>query len=128
MCGASLALVPATTLARGDVLIEWGRSCGTQPGLSLASPEAVLNALLFAPAGFFGVLALRRATPIILSALVCSAAVEAIQLVTALGTCQTADVVRNVTGALVAGGAAAFLLRVFAATGSTAEAERVRVD
>ena len=49
MCGASLALVPATTLARGDVLIEWGRSCGTQPGLSLASPEAVLNALWAAP-------------------------------------------------------------------------------
>ena len=128
MCGASLALVPATTLARGDALIEWGRSCGTQPGLSLDSSEAVLNALLFAPAVFFGVLALRRATPIVVSALVFSAAIEAIQLVTALGTCQTADVVRNVAGAVVAGGVAAFLLRVFAPTKSTSEAEPVRVD
>jgi hypothetical protein len=109
--GASLALVPATTLVRGDVLIGWGRTCGMQPALSLASPEGVLNLLLLAPAAFFGVLALRRAAPVLVAALACSVAIEVIQLVTALGTCQTADVVRNVAGAVVAAGAALLLLR-----------------
>lgn len=126
--GASLAFVPATTLARGDVLIEWGRSCGTEPGLSLASPEAVLNALLFAPAAFFGVLAVGRALPIVVSALGCSVAIEAIQLVTALGTCQTADVVRNVTGAVVAGGVAVILLRAIALTKSASAEGPVRLQ
>jgi hypothetical protein len=112
VAGASLALVPATTLARGDTLIAWGRSCVMQPGLSLGTPEAALNALLFAPAAFFAVLAVRRAVGVVLSVLACSAAVEVIQSVTALGTCQTADVVRNVAGATVACGVAALLLRV----------------
>lgn len=124
--GASLALVPATTLVRGDVLIDWGRSCGMQPALSLASPEAVLNALLLAPAAFFGVLALGRATPILAAALACSAAIEVVQLVTALGTCQTGDVLRNVTGAVVAGGAALLLLRGPACGVSRTKPVRVR--
>jgi hypothetical protein len=116
LCGASFALVPATTLARSDALIEWGRSCGTEPNLSLASPEAQLNAILFAPAVFTGVLALRRAAPVVVSALVSSVAIETIQAVTLLGTCQAADVVRNVTGAVAAGGVAALMLRLFATT------------
>jgi glycopeptide antibiotics resistance protein len=128
MCGASLALVPATTLARGDAVLAWGRSCGIEPGWSLASPEAMLNAVLFAPAVFFGVLAVRRAVPILVSALLCSVAVEAIQLVTALGTCQTGDVVRNVMGAAVAGGVAALLLRVFTPADGTSEREPVQID
>lgn len=35
-----LVLVRATTLARGDALIAWERSCLTQPGISLGFPEA----------------------------------------------------------------------------------------
>jgi len=37
----------------GDAVFAWGRSCVIQPGLSLGTPEALLNALLFAPAAFF---------------------------------------------------------------------------
>ena len=112
LAGASLALVPATTLARGDALIAWRRSCLIQPGLSLGTPEALLNALLFAPAAFFAVLALRREAPVVLAVLASSAVVEAVQSVTALGTCQTSDVVRNVAGAMVACGLAALVLRM----------------
>ena len=36
LSGASLALVPATTLARGDVFVSRRPSCLIQPGLSLA--------------------------------------------------------------------------------------------
>jgi VanZ like family len=114
LAGTSLALVPATTLARGDALIAWGRSCLIQPGLSLGTPEALLNALLFAPTAFFAMLALRQAAPVVLAVLASSTAVEAVQSVTALGTCQTSDVVRNVAGAMVACGVAALLLRMFA--------------
>lgn len=77
LAGTSFALVPATTLARGDAMIAWGRSCLIQPGLSLGTPEALLT-------------------------------------VTALGTCQTSDVVRNVAGATIACGVAALLLRMCA--------------
>lgn len=97
-----------------------------QPSLSLTSPEAVLNALLFAPAAFFGVLAVRRTAPVLVAVLGCSVAIEAVQLVTALGTCQTADVTRNLAGAVVAGGAAALLLRVLASSASGVDRVRVR--
>lgn len=83
-----------------------------QPGLSLGTSEALLNALLFAPFAFFAALAGRRAAPVLLSVLACSSAVEAVQSVTGLGTCQTADVVRNVAGAMVACGVAILLLGV----------------
>jgi glycopeptide antibiotics resistance protein len=62
------------------------------------------------------------------SALLCSVAVEAIQLVTALGTCQTGDVVRNVMGAAVAAEVAALLLWVFVPAGGTSQWEPVQVD
>ena len=127
VAGASLALVPATTLARGDAMIAWGRSCLIQPGLSLETPESLLNALLFAPAAFFAMLAVRRATPVVLAALVSSAAVEAVQSVTALGTCQTADVVRNVAGAIFACGVAALLLRMSSTPNVPEEARPVPV-
>lgn len=123
VAGAGLALVPATTLARGDALIGWGRWCVIEPGLSLATPEAMLNALLFAPAAFFAVLAVRRTAPVVLSVLACSVAVEAVQSVTALGTCQTADVVRNVTGAMAACGVATLLLRLCAKPAVSDEVE-----
>lgn len=110
LAGGSFALVPATTLARGDAVFAWGRSCLIQPGLSVGTPEAKLNVLLFAPAAFFASLAVRRAATVVLAALVVSAGVEAVQSVTALGTCQTSDVVRNVAGAVVACGVAALLL------------------
>lgn len=109
---AGLALVPATTLARGDATIAWGRPCLIQPGLSLGTPEAMLNALLFAPAAFFAMLATWRAVPMVVAAFAASCAVEAAQSVTGLGTCQTADRVRNVVGAVVACGVAAVLLRM----------------
>ena len=124
LAGASLALVPATTLARGDALIAWGRSCLIQPGLSLGTSEALLNVLLFAPAAFFAMLAVRRAAPVVLAALASSAAVEAVQSVTALGTCQTSDVVRNVAGATIACGVAALLLRMSATPNVPEEARR----
>ncbi len=127
LSGAGCALVPATTLARGDALLAWGRSCLIQPGLSLGTPEAKLNALLFAPAAFFAMLAVRRAAPVVLAALAGSAAVEAVQSVTALGTCQTSDVVRNVAGATVACGVAALLLRIFPAPSAREEARRAPV-
>ena len=123
LAGVGLALVPATTLARGEAALAW-RSCIVQPGLSSGSPEAVLNALLFVPAAFFAVLALRRAAPVVLAALVCSAGVELIQTVTSLGACQTADVVRNVSGAVVAAGVAGLLVRASARDRVT-EAETV---
>lgn len=128
LAGASYALVPATTLARGDALIAWGRSCVIQPGLSLGTPEALLNAFLFAPAAFFAVLAVRRAAPVVLVVLASSAAVEAVQSVTALGTCQTADVVRNVAGAMVACGVAALLLRMSATPSVPEEASPAPVS
>lgn len=127
LAGAGLALVPATTLARGDALISLGRSCLIQPGLSLGTPEALLNAFLFAPAAFFAMLALRRAAPVATAALACSATVEAVQSVTALGTCQTSDIVRNVAGALFACGVAALLLRLSAAPNVAEEARAVPV-
>ena len=127
LAGASFALVPATTLARGDAVISWGRSCLIQPGLSLGTPEALLNAFLFAPAAFFAMLALRQATPVVLSALAASAAVEAVQSVTALGTCQTSDVVRNVAGAVFACGVAALLVRMSATQNAPEEAGQAPV-
>ena len=111
--GAGLALVPATTLARGDASFGWGR-CLMDPALSLRTPEALLNALLFAPAAFFAVLAVRRAAPVVWSVIACSVAVEVIQSVTGVGTCQAADMVRNVAGATVACAGGALLIRLFA--------------
>ncbi|HET8915570.1 MAG TPA: VanZ family protein, partial [Propionibacteriaceae bacterium] len=98
---AGLSLVPATTLGRGGLgPIEW-RSYLLQPGLSLASPEAKLNVLLFAPAVFFGVLASRGLMATLMAAMVFSVLVELAQSLTGLGVCQTSDVVRNFSGAMV---------------------------
>jgi hypothetical protein len=127
LAGASFALVPATTLARGDAMMAWGRSCLSQPGLSLQTPEALLNAILFAPAAFFAMFAVRRATPLVVTALASSAAVEAVQSSTAMGTCQTSDVVRNVAGAMFACGVAALLLRMSARPNVPEEAGRTPV-
>lgn len=112
LAGACLALVPATTLARGDLFVDWTRPCGLAWSLSVSGSEAALNTLLFAPAGFFAVLAVRRASPVVVAVVGGSLMVEAVQLVTGLGTCETADVARNVVGALVACGTAALLLRI----------------
>lgn len=122
LAAASFALVPATTLARGDAQITWGHSCLIQPGLSLNTPEAKLNALLFAPAAFFAMLAIRRAAPVVLGALASSAGVEVLQSVTALGTCQSSDVVRNVAGAMVACGVARLFLLSLPAASADQEA------
>ena len=83
--------------------MRWQRGCLLQPGLSLHSPEEQLNFLLFAPACFFGVLALRRYVPVLALAVLVSGLVETVQSVTGVGTCQTSDIVRNVGGGALAG-------------------------
>lgn len=124
LAGAGVALVPATTLARGAVLVEWDRGCLIQSGLSMSTPEAALNVLLLTPAAFFGVLATRRPARVLLGVIALAVLVEAVQSVTALGVCQTADVVRNVAGAAVAGGFAALLGRSGVGKGEPELAER----
>lgn len=69
---------------------------------SISSPEALLNSYLFVPAAFFGVLAVQRLVPVVVSVAICSSLIEAIQLVTGLGTCETNDIVRNTAGAFAA--------------------------
>lgn len=105
-------LVLGVTLGRfqDGLVVRWGRGCLVQPGLSLRSGEEVLNSLLFAPACFFAVLALRRYLPVVALAVLGSAFVEAVQSVTGFGSCQTSDVVRNVGGGALAGLAALGLL------------------
>ena len=100
-----IGLVLGVTLGRspGGLLVRWGRGCLVQPGLSLRSGEEVLNFLLFAPACFFAVLALRRYLPVLALALLGSGLIEAVQSLTGVGTCQTSDVVRNVSGGALAG-------------------------
>ena len=102
---ASTALVLAVTIGRYDsgYLVRWGRECLVQPGLGAQTPEEWLNLVLFVPASFFAVLATRRLWLTLLGALLLSVVVEAAQSVLGNGTCQTADVVRNVTGAVLAG-------------------------
>ena len=105
MTAIGTALIIAVTLGRYDngILVRWHRGCLLQPGLSLHSPEEQLNFMLFAPACFFGVLALRRYLPVLAVALLTSALVEAVQSVTGVGTCQASDIVRNVGGGAIAG-------------------------
>ncbi|WP_344156040.1 VanZ family protein [Nocardioides koreensis] len=112
LAGLGTALVLAVTLGRyqDGMLLRWGRGCLLQPGLSLTSPEARLNFLLFAPACFFAVLACRRLLPVLALTLLASLLVEAVQSVTGAGTCQTSDIVRNVAGGGLAGLAALVLV------------------
>lgn len=105
LAGLGTALVLATTLGRyayGVSVDLGGMYCLVQPGLSMDTPEAKLNGLLFAPACFFAVLALRRVLVVFASAAALSVLVEATQSATRLGTCQTSDVVRNLIGAALA--------------------------
>ena len=104
LAGLGAALVVAVTLGRYDygVLMSWGRGCLLQPGLSLRTPEEQLNFLLFWPACFFATLAWRRPLPVLGLTVALSAVVEAVQSVTGIGTCQTADLVRNVGGGALA--------------------------
>jgi hypothetical protein len=127
LAGAGLALVPATTLARGPVRLGWGRTCNLDVGLPDAGPEALLNTVLFVPAVFFGVLALRRAVVAVLAAGLCSVAVEAAQLVGGLGVCQSADVMRNTVGAGAAALTALIVLAVPAAREGAAAQQRRRI-
>nr|WP_246298974.1 VanZ family protein [Nocardioides panaciterrulae] len=107
------ALVVATTLGRYDSHSSWSWQvhCLVQPGLGTGSAEARLNLLLFAPACFFGVLALRRYLPVLGAAVLLSATVEVVQSMTGMGICQTSDVVRNVAGGALAGLVALALVR-----------------
>lgn len=105
LAGLGTALVVAATLGRyeGGVLLHgWDLHCLAKPGLSLHTPEAKLNVVLFGPACFFAVLALRRLVIVCVLAAALSVVLEAVQGVTAMGTCETSDVVRNVAGAAVA--------------------------
>lgn len=105
MTAFGTALILAVTLGRYEngIGVGWQGGCLLQPGLSLRSPEEQLNFLLFAPACFFGVLALRRYAPVLALAVLVSGLVETVQSVTGVGTCQTSDIVRNVGGGALAG-------------------------
>ena len=106
LAGLGAALVVAATLGRyegGVILRGWHLHCLAKPGLSLHTPEAKLNVVLFGPACFFAVLALRRLVIVCLLATVLSVCLEAVQGATGLGTCEASDVVRNVAGAAAAG-------------------------
>lgn len=106
VAGLGAALVVAATLGRyedGAVLHGWDLHCLAKPGLSLDTPEAKLNLLLFGPACFFAVLALRRLVIVLVLATALSVLLEAVQGATGVGTCETSDVVRNVAGAAAAG-------------------------
>jgi hypothetical protein len=118
LAGAFLALVPATTLAdRGRPWLGGHRSCLIDTSFSIATPEAALNAALFAPAAFFAVLATRRVVPVVLAVLACSAATEYTQRLTGLGVCESADVARNLMGGAIGALAGlAVLLVGYAAT------------
>ncbi|MCW2759762.1 MAG: hypothetical protein JWO46_3508 [Nocardioidaceae bacterium] len=115
LAGIGLALVLATTLARWspELVLSLGRRCLTDSGGSLDSPEAWLNLVLFGPVAFFGVLAVRRLLAVGVGLAALSAAIEAVQLVTGAGICQTADLQRNVAGIVVA----AVTARLLVATG-----------
>jgi hypothetical protein len=106
LAGLGTALVLATTLGRYEVGVSFDlgrlRYCLVQPGLSMDTPEEMLNGLLFAPACFFAVLAVRRTVVVFVAAAALSALVEVAQSATGLGTCQTSDVIRNLAGAGVA--------------------------
>ena len=101
LAGAFLALVPATTLARGDVLVRWDRACLLNPPGFSEAAEPVLNVALLAPAAFFAAVALRRLVPVLAAALVVSTLVEGVQWLLGTGTCETADIGRNLLGAVV---------------------------
>ncbi len=106
LAGLGAALVVAATLGRysdGVTLLGWDLHCLTRPGLSLRTPEARLNVVLFGPACFFAVIALRRLVIVCVLAAGLSVCLEVVQGVTGMGTCETSDVVRNVGGAGVAG-------------------------
>ena len=113
LAALGVALVVAATLGRYDSYSfwRWQVHCLVQPGLGTGSAEARLNLVLFAPACFFGVLALRRYLPVLGSAVLLSGAVEAVQSMTGMGVCQTSDLVRNVAGGALAGLAALALVR-----------------
>ncbi|MEX0427101.1 VanZ family protein [Nocardioides sp. DS6] len=100
LAGAGTALVLATTLARSGGPLELGRGCLLSPGLSLASPEARLNVLLFVPLALFATLASGRWWAVVLACVALSAGIEAVQSVAGTGVCQSSDVLRNGLGAL----------------------------
>jgi hypothetical protein len=102
LAGVGVAAILATTLGRSGIFVTWDRGCGLAPGLPASSPEALLNLVLFVPASVFGALALRRPLVVVVLAVALSVGVEAVQSVTGVGTCQAADVMRNVSGAFVA--------------------------
>lgn len=113
LAAAGVAAILATTLGRSGLFLDWGRGCGLTLGLLSSSPEVLLNLVLFVPASAFGVLALRRPFLVAVLALCLSVGVEAAQSLTGVGTCQAADVTRNVAGALVAAVCAGALVAVF---------------
>lgn len=73
----------------------------------------MLNLFPLVPFGFLLTLALRRVGPAALWVGALPAAVELVQSLSGLGTCQGLDWVRNVLGGLVAVGCGWVLLRLF---------------
>lgn len=110
--GVSLAGVLALTWARWMVWhpdLRW-RGCVAGSGLASADAEAVLNWMLLVPLAFFGMLALRRVSAVVTACVVIPLVIETGQSLGGLGTCQTADLVRNGAGGLAAAAVAALLL------------------
>ena len=120
-----LAIFPAMTLARRGIELRMP-SCEWGWGITLITPEQLLNFVLLVPAGFFAGWALRRVWPVAVVALCLSAGVEGVQAVFGLGSCQTGDVVRNVAGAVLAAFEGTVVARLLL-TRRTRRAERVGV-
>lgn len=112
LAGVGLSGMFAVTLARWIEFhpdFRW-RGCTTGSGLTVTDGEALLNVLVLMPAAFFAMLAVQRFLVVAVAATLVTVAVETVQSLASLGTCQTSDVVRNSGGALVAAAVAACLL------------------
>lgn len=125
--GVALGVTMSRTLpdyaAMSGVVVAEAPFCQIN-GLSLQGANEVLNVLLFMPAVVFGVLAVRRVWPVLVSAVALSAVIELVQPITGRGICETQDFLNNTLGAAVAAAAAGAVLvlrrsRVAAQTGGT---------
>jgi hypothetical protein len=123
----SLVAIADLTVLRPGLLhahAEWSHVAAvcavTDP--SWLNAESLLNVALFVPAAFFAVLAVGRAAPaalwavtVVVGSAVLSLGIEATQAAYGIGTCDSSDVVHNVTGALIGAVLALAALAVLAA-------------
>ena len=104
MCGSALAVAVSLTLLRGGrhtSSLAGLRSCAvTDP--TVLSADGLANLVLFAPAAFFGVLAIGRPLRVVAGLAAVSLAVEAMQAVWSVGVCDSSDALLNTLGGLAA--------------------------